>query len=135
VQEEVRTPLAELAGGERFDAVFLDPFSPRQEPDLWQQAFLSAIAVRMERGSWLATYSASLAVRAGLAAAGLRVGAGPAVGAKREGTLASPDWDPPALAPRTARRVRDRFPVRSLGPVSLKNLSSPVEVWEVRGPG
>jgi len=37
------------------------------------------------------------------------------------------------LSPETAVRVRDRFPVRSLGLASLKNLSSPVEVWEVAG--
>jgi class 3 adenylate cyclase/HAMP domain-containing protein len=37
------------------------------------------------------------------------------------------------LAPETARRVRDHFSVRNLGPVSLKNLSSPVQVWEVDG--
>ena len=37
------------------------------------------------------------------------------------------------LAPETALRVHDRFSVRSLGLVSLKNLSSPVEVWEVDG--
>jgi class 3 adenylate cyclase/HAMP domain-containing protein len=30
----------------------------------------------------------------------------------------------------TAERTRDRFPIRSLGRVSLKNLSAPVEVWE-----
>ena len=37
------------------------------------------------------------------------------------------------LTSETARRVCDRFPVRSLGPISLKNLPSPVEVWEVQG--
>jgi chorismate dehydratase len=105
---DARTTIAELARDERFDAVFLDPFSPRLEPDLWQPAFLAAIAARMAGSSWLATYSASLAVRAALVAAGLRVGAGPAVGAKREGTLASPDQEPPPLAPRTARRVHER---------------------------
>jgi class 3 adenylate cyclase len=30
----------------------------------------------------------------------------------------------------TAERTRDRFPIRSVGRVSLKNLSTPVEVWE-----
>ena len=30
----------------------------------------------------------------------------------------------------TAERTRDRFPIRSLGRVSLKNLSAPVEVWQ-----
>jgi class 3 adenylate cyclase len=33
------------------------------------------------------------------------------------------------LSPETAIRVRDRFPVRSQGLVSLKNLSVAVEVW------
>jgi class 3 adenylate cyclase/HAMP domain-containing protein len=37
------------------------------------------------------------------------------------------------LASETAGRVRDCFPVQSLGLVSLKNLSNPVEAWEVRG--
>ena len=37
------------------------------------------------------------------------------------------------LAAETARRVRDRFPLRSLGSVTLKNLSNPVEAWEVQG--
>jgi len=37
------------------------------------------------------------------------------------------------LGPETARRVRDRFLLRSLGLLSLKNLSSPVEAWEVEG--
>jgi len=37
------------------------------------------------------------------------------------------------LAPETALRVRDRFFLRSLGQVSLKNLSSPVEAWAVEG--
>jgi class 3 adenylate cyclase/HAMP domain-containing protein len=36
------------------------------------------------------------------------------------------------IAAETAARVRERFSLRSLGLVSLKNLSSPVEVWEVR---
>ena len=35
------------------------------------------------------------------------------------------------IGPETRRRVGDRFPVRSLGPQRLKNLSQPVEVFEV----
>ena len=37
------------------------------------------------------------------------------------------------LASETANRVRDRFLLHALGPVSLKNLSSPEEAWEVQG--
>ncbi|MBI3373751.1 MAG: HAMP domain-containing protein [Betaproteobacteria bacterium] len=36
------------------------------------------------------------------------------------------------LAAETANRVGDRFPLRSLGPVSLKNLSNSVDAWEVQ---
>jgi class 3 adenylate cyclase/HAMP domain-containing protein len=36
------------------------------------------------------------------------------------------------LSAETAMRVRDRFPLRALGPVSLKNLSMPVDVCEVQ---
>ncbi len=92
----------------RFDAVFLDPFSPRVEAASWEPGFLAAIAARMAPHSRLVTYSVSLAVRAALSAAGLRVGAGPAVGAKRGGTIASPEMDLPPLDPRTARRVARR---------------------------
>jgi class 3 adenylate cyclase len=35
------------------------------------------------------------------------------------------------LSPETARRVRDRIRLRSLGLISLKNVARPVEVWEV----
>ncbi|HBH02007.1 MAG TPA: guanylate cyclase, partial [Candidatus Rokubacteria bacterium] len=37
------------------------------------------------------------------------------------------------LGPETARRVRDHFPLRSLGLTSLKNMAKPVEAWEVDG--
>jgi len=91
-----------------FDAVFLDPFSPRRAPELWQEPFLASVARRMASGAWLSTYSASFAVRLALARAGLRVGRGARVGAKGEGTLASPDREPPALPPRLERRLARR---------------------------
>lgn len=95
-----------------FDAVFLDPFSPRRAPELWQEAFLARIARRMAPGAWLSTYSASFGVRLALARAGLRVGRGPRVGAKGEGTLASPDHEPPVLPARLARRLVRRSAVQ-----------------------
>lgn len=105
---DARATLAAFDPGARFDAVFLDPFSPRVEPKLWSPAFLRDVARRMAPGSTLATYSAATAVRAGLLAAGLRVGQGARVGEKREGTVASPDRDPPALDPRVRRRIESR---------------------------
>jgi len=37
------------------------------------------------------------------------------------------------LGPETALRVHDRFLLRRLGLVPLKNVSSPVEAWAVEG--
>lgn len=102
---DARATLPGLAPAERFDAVFLDPFSPAREPALWEAPFLAEIARRMAPGSWLSTYSAAFSVRLALARAGLRVGRGARVGTKAEGTVASPDREPPALPPRVARRL------------------------------
>jgi len=103
-----RRTLPALESAERFDAVFLDPFSPAVDPTLWEPSFLSEVARRMRPGSWLSTYSSAFRVRLALAGSGLRVGRGARVGAKASGTLASPDCEPPALEPRTARRLAAR---------------------------
>jgi uncharacterized protein len=107
-----RRTLPAVAGP--FDAVFLDPFAPAQDPPLWHADFLAQIARRMAPGGLLSTYSASLTVRARLAGAGLRVGRGPRVGGKAQGTLATPDVatpypELPALDPRTARKLARRL--------------------------
>lgn len=100
-----------------FDAIFLDPFSPRRAGELWEEPFLAALARRMAPEAWLSTYSASFRVRLALARAGLRVGRGPRVGAKGEGTLASPQGTPPELPGRLARKLARR--VASAGPASV----------------
>ncbi len=98
----------------RFDAVFLDPFSPRVDPVLWQPAFVAQIARRMSESAVLSTYSASLSVRASLAAAGLHVAPGARLGAKAQGTLASRRpidarrHDGAAFDARTLRRIARR---------------------------
>lgn len=109
--------LAALPGGPRFDAVFLDPFSPAVAPELWGPGFLGQVALRMAPGAWLSTYSASLQVRANLAFAGLRVGRGPRVGAKGSGTLATWEGRPDPLDPRTERKLARRVErMRAAGP-------------------
>ena len=102
---DARRTLPALAERAHFDAVFLDPFSPSRAPELWEPSFLREVARTMAPGAWLSTYSAAYAVRLGLARAGLRVGVGPPVGRKAEGTLASPDLDPPPLAPAVRARL------------------------------
>jgi tRNA U34 5-methylaminomethyl-2-thiouridine-forming methyltransferase MnmC len=105
---DARDTLRSLPVSARFQAVFLDPFSPRVDPDLWSPGFLREIARRMAPGSRLSTYSASLGVRAGLFAAGLRVGPGPRVGTKSAGTIAGPDADLGTFDERTRRRIERR---------------------------
>jgi tRNA U34 5-methylaminomethyl-2-thiouridine-forming methyltransferase MnmC len=104
---DARVTLRSLPSGRdaAFDAVFLDPFSPARAPELWGHAFLAEVGRRLAPEGWLSTYSVSLGVRVGLVRAGLRVGSGPPVGAKREGTLASPAGSPPALEPRVQERL------------------------------
>lgn len=101
---DARETLAALDGSERFDLIFLDPFSPGVAPELWSRDFLAEVARRMAPSARLSTYSASLKVRARLAAAGLAVGPGPRVGRKAAGTLASAGGPVPAFDPRTRRR-------------------------------
>jgi tRNA U34 5-methylaminomethyl-2-thiouridine-forming methyltransferase MnmC len=108
------------AGAEPFDAVFLDPFSPRVEPDLWTGEFLAAVAARMAPDGLLSTYSVSLPVRRALVVAGLRVGRGAAVGAKSAGTLASRAAPLPELDARTRRRL-ERAAVRGEAGSALPN--------------
>ena len=41
---DARASVLELAESPGFDAFYLDPFSPRREPGLWTEAFLSRLA-------------------------------------------------------------------------------------------
>ncbi len=71
-----------------FDAVFLDPFSPAKQPDLWQEGFFMDIMRRMRKGAILATYSYARMVRENLKTAGFIVSDGPTVGRRSPSTLA-----------------------------------------------
>ena len=104
---DARETLPRQAAGP-FDAVFLDAFSPRVAPELWQPQFLREVGLRMAPGSLLSTYSASVAVRVALRSAGLNVGPGARVGTKSAGTLASPDRPLEAFPPRLERRIARR---------------------------
>jgi tRNA U34 5-methylaminomethyl-2-thiouridine-forming methyltransferase MnmC len=100
---------ATLPADRRFDAIFLDPFSPARAGELWEPDFLARVAAALAPEGWLSTYSASFRVRLALAAGGLEVGLGPRVGAKGEGTLARRDGSVPPLAPRVSARLARRL--------------------------
>jgi chorismate dehydratase len=72
-----------------FDAVFLDPFSVKKNPELWTVEFFAEIRKRMKDTAILATYSAATPVRCGLAEAGFIIGPGPGDAMKKGGTLAT----------------------------------------------
>ena len=61
----------------KFDAVFLDAFSPPKNPELWTVEFFKDIEKRMKPNAKLATYSCAGQVRRNLKEAGFRVEDGP----------------------------------------------------------
>ena len=77
-----------LDDSEKFDAVFLDPFSPSKNSELWSVEFFKEIKKRMKKGAIMATYSCAGQVRRNLKEAGFNVLDGPIVGRRSPGTLA-----------------------------------------------
>jgi tRNA U34 5-methylaminomethyl-2-thiouridine-forming methyltransferase MnmC len=71
-----------------FDAVFLDPFSPKKDPALWQMDFLADVRKIMAPGARLTTYSCARMVRDNLRRAGFRVFDGPSIGRRSPATVA-----------------------------------------------
>ncbi len=74
-------------GAERFDAVYFDPFGPRDQPASWTAPVLAQVAAALRPQGRLLTYAASRAVKDGLRAAGLTVRSRPGAGGKRECTV------------------------------------------------
>jgi len=73
---------------QKFNVVFLDPFSPPKSPNLWTEEFFKDIKKLMETGAILATYSCARKVRDNLKQAGFIVKDGPCVGRRSPGTIA-----------------------------------------------
>jgi tRNA U34 5-methylaminomethyl-2-thiouridine-forming methyltransferase MnmC len=71
------------------DAIFLDPFSPPQCPQLWTIEFIKKLSLSLHEDGILATYSCAAAVRTALLAAGLQIGSTPPVGRRTPGTIAA----------------------------------------------
>jgi len=73
----------------KFDVVFLDPFSPKKNPELWTAEFFKEIKKRMKKNAVLATYSCAGIVRRNLKKAGFEIRDGPCVGRRAPSTLAN----------------------------------------------
>ncbi|MEA5572255.1 tRNA (5-methylaminomethyl-2-thiouridine)(34)-methyltransferase MnmD [Calothrix sp. UHCC 0171] len=77
-----------LASGFQADAIFLDPFSPPQCPQLWTIEFMQLVSQCLSLTGRLATYSCAASVRTALLTSGLEIGSTPPVGRKAPGTIA-----------------------------------------------
>ena len=88
--------LPKLVGS--FDAVFLDGFAPRVNPELWDPRLLRTMARLAAPGTTAATWSVAKVVREGLQSAGFAVERAPGFAAKREMTTAR-------FAPVAPRRI------------------------------
>lgn len=75
---------------EKYDAIFLDPFSQNMAPELFSLEFFKEFKRVLKSDGIICTYTSSAPVRAGLIEAGFHVGKGPVFGRKQGGTLASP---------------------------------------------
>ncbi|HET7752970.1 MAG TPA: tRNA guanosine(34) transglycosylase Tgt [Anaeromyxobacteraceae bacterium] len=73
------------------DVVFWDPFSPRQDGDMWTVRAFSALRGRCGPRATLFTYSTATAVRSALLLAGFHVGVGDPSGPKAGTTAAAVD--------------------------------------------
>ena len=105
----VRELLVNMDSEERFDAVFLDCFSPGVEPEAWDPDFLFELGRRVAVRGRLSTYTISHPVRAALMASGLAVGWPGARSGRRGGTWASRGgWVPPLSERLQARLERHR---------------------------
>ena len=75
---------------EKFDAVYLDPFSPQKNPELWTEDFFKLLYSKINTDGLLATYSISTPVLVGLINAGFHPYLIDAPKKKRYATIASP---------------------------------------------
>ena len=73
---------------QKCDVVFLDPFSPKKNPELWTADFFIEVKKRMHMHARLATYSCARVVRDNLRSAGFIVKDGPIVGRRAPATIA-----------------------------------------------
>jgi tRNA U34 5-methylaminomethyl-2-thiouridine-forming methyltransferase MnmC len=76
----------------KYDAVYLDAFSPDDNPELWTVSFLKKLFLAMNPGAMLSTYSAKGNVRRAMTKAGFEVSKRPGSLGKREMLAARKGW-------------------------------------------
>lgn len=86
---DARATINKVQSGFQADAIFFDPFSPPNCPQLWTVEFLERVAKCLNSKGILATYSCAAAVRTALITAGLKISSTPPIGRRSPGTVAS----------------------------------------------
>ncbi|MEH2065613.1 MAG: MnmC family methyltransferase [Nostoc sp.] len=118
------------------DAIFLDPFSPTQCPQLWTVEFLKQLALCLHPDGLLATYSCSAAVRTALLSAGLVIGSTPPVGRRSPGTVAthfrSAELKDHSALTTLSQAEKEHLLTRAAIPYRDPQLSDQTEVIEMR---
>jgi tRNA U34 5-methylaminomethyl-2-thiouridine-forming methyltransferase MnmC len=109
------------------DAIFLDPFSPPQCPQLWTVEFIKQLSLCLHQDGLLATYSCAAAVRTALLSAGLAIASTPPVGRRSPGTVAANirEWGAGEQGGRG-----EKFPLCTSAPLPLCPSSSPLSQAE-----
>ncbi len=75
--------------GDHFDAIFYDPFSPMNMPELWTEDLFREMWRVMKSSGILATYSCARLARENLSKAGFLYADGPIFGRRGPGTIAT----------------------------------------------
>ncbi|BDZ71511.1 MnmC family methyltransferase [Methanobacterium petrolearium] len=88
--QDARKVLMNISKNKKYDAVFLDPFSPQKSPELYSQELIFKIKDLLTDDGVILTYTSSAPVRYALLYTGLEVGEGPSMG-RSGGTIASPN--------------------------------------------
>ncbi|WP_445629691.1 tRNA (5-methylaminomethyl-2-thiouridine)(34)-methyltransferase MnmD [Nostoc sp. DSM 114167] len=114
------------------DAIFLDPFSPPQCPQLWTVEFIKQLSLCLHPDGLLATYSCAAAVRTALLSAGLVISSTPPVGRRSPGTVATHSQNAESkddsLLTTLSEVEKEHLLTRAAIPYRDPQLSDPTEV-------
>jgi len=88
--EDARRVVNSLEGHRKYDAIFLDPFSPLKSPELYTDEFFFCLKKLLKGDGLILTYTSAAPVRAAIINSGLYIGEGPSFG-RSGGTIAALD--------------------------------------------
>ncbi|MGF7119158.1 tRNA (5-methylaminomethyl-2-thiouridine)(34)-methyltransferase MnmD [Methanobacterium oryzae] len=104
--DDARKVVKHIEGHKKYDAIFLDPFSPLKSPELYSIEFFDSLKNLLNESGVILTYTSAAPVRSAMVQTGLHVGEGPQFGRKSGGTIASND---PELIERQLRENDERM--------------------------